>query len=122
MNRDTVIWTLVMAIGLVALVGRAAFTTNGMGREYVRAVPVANGQWTQYDPATFGEYRQATAANPAQTDVQFSLSRSVGLWIAAFFTLAIFSFLYRDNPFYKIAESVLVGVSAGYWIVVAFWD
>ncbi len=39
----------------------------------------------------------------------------VGAWIAVFLTLAIFSYLYRDNPFYKIAEHVFVGVSAGYW-------
>ena len=42
--------------------------------------------------------------------------------MAAFFTLAIFSFLYGDNPFYKVAEAVLVGVSAAYWMVVGFWD
>lgn len=48
--------------------------------------------------------------------------RTVGIWLAAIFTLAIFSFLYKDNPIYKIAESVVVGVSAGYWMVVGFWD
>jgi hypothetical protein len=30
--------------------------------------------------------------------------------------------LYADNPFYKVAESVLVGVSAAYWMVIGFWD
>lgn len=46
------------------------------------------------------------------------------LWmtIAAFFTLAIFSFLYKDNPFYKIAEHVVVGVSNGYWVILLFRD
>ena len=34
--------------------------------------------------------------------------------IAAFFTLAIFSFLYKDNPFYKFAEHLLIGISVGY--------
>jgi len=38
-------------------------------------------------------------------------------WLAAFLTLAIFSFLYKDNPFYKIAEHIYVGISAGYWAV-----
>lgn len=40
------------------------------------------------------------------------------LWMsfAAFLTLSIFSFLYRDNPFYRLAEHIVVGVSAGYWI------
>jgi hypothetical protein len=33
----------------------------------------------------------------------------------------IFSFLYKDNPFYKFAEHLFVGVSAAYWMTVAFW-
>jgi hypothetical protein len=37
------------------------------------------------------------------------------IWIAAFFTLALFSFLYRDNPFYKFAEHIFAGLSAGYY-------
>ncbi len=120
MKRETLIWTMVMLVGLAALVGRAAFTTSGMGREYVHAVP--QGSSTIYETATYGEYQKAVRANPAQTDYSFSWARSIGLWMAAFFTLAIFSFLYADNPFYKIAEAVAVGVSAGYWIVIAFWD
>ena len=52
----------------------------------------------------------------------FSWSETFGLWLAVFFTLAIFSFLYRDNPFYKIAEATVVGVSAAYYMVVGFWD
>ena len=122
MKRETKIWLVVMLLGALALAGRALFSANGMGREYVRAVPMANGQWTQYNAATFGDYRRAEAAQPGQTGVLFSPPRTVGLWVAAFFTLAIFSFLYRDNPFYKIAEAVLVGVSAAYWMVVGFWD
>jgi hypothetical protein len=122
MKRETTLWAALMLVGLLALVGRAAFTSTGMGREYVRAVPIADGQWTQYDPATYGDYQRAAQANPAQAEYLLSRPRTVGLWIAAFFTLAIFSFLWRDNPFYKVAESVLVGVSAGYWMVVGFWD
>lgn len=44
------------------------------------------------------------------------------LWVAAFLTLGIISFLYRDNPWYKICEAVFVGVSAGYWFVTYYWD
>src|SRR5262249_32452335 len=36
-------------------------------------------------------------------------------------TLCIFSFLYKDNPFYKFAEHLFVGVSAGYYIILNFW-
>ncbi len=41
----------------------------------------------------------------------------VGIWMGAFFTFCIFSFLYKDNPFYKLAEQIFVGLSAGYWLV-----
>jgi len=44
---------------------------------------------------------------------------SIGTLIAAFSTLCIFSFLYKDNPFYKFAEHLLVGVSVGYVLVIA---
>lgn len=35
--------------------------------------------------------------------------------MTALFTLAIFSFLYRDNPVYRVAEHVFAGLSAGYF-------
>jgi hypothetical protein len=47
---------------------------------------------------------------------------TIGIWCAAFLTLAIFSFLYKDNPFYRFAEHLFTGVSAAYWMVVAFWN
>ncbi len=42
------------------------------------------------------------------------------LWttFGAFLTLATFSFLYKDNPFYKFAEHLVVGVSAGYFVII----
>ena len=40
----------------------------------------------------------------------------IGLWVGAFFTLSIFSFLYKDNPFYRFAEYLFVGISMGYAI------
>jgi hypothetical protein len=45
----------------------------------------------------------------------------IGTWIAAGLTLAIFSFLYKDNPFYKFAEHLYVGVSAAYAILYVFY-
>jgi len=47
---------------------------------------------------------------------------TIGIWIAALLTLGIFSFLYKDNPFYKFCESLFVGISAGYWFVTTFWQ
>jgi hypothetical protein len=45
-----------------------------------------------------------------------------GIWVAAFLTLGIISFLYRDNPWYKVCEAIFVGISAGYWFVTLFFD
>lgn len=44
----------------------------------------------------------------------------IGTLIAGLLTLAILSFLYRDNPIYKFAEFLLVGVSVGYALVIAW--
>ena len=44
---------------------------------------------------------------------------NIGTLIAVFLTLCIFSFLYKDNPFYKFAEHLLVGISVGYFLVTA---
>ena len=46
----------------------------------------------------------------------------LGIWIGAFLTLALYSFLYKDNPIYKFAEHLFVGVSAGYWLSRAYRD
>ena len=44
----------------------------------------------------------------------------IGIWVAALLTLCIYSFLYRDNPFYRFAEHLFLGVSVGYGIVLTF--
>jgi hypothetical protein len=49
-------------------------------------------------------------------------SQLIGAWVAAFLTLGILTFLYRDNLIYKICEAIFVGVSAGYWFITLFWD
>jgi hypothetical protein len=38
---------------------------------------------------------------------------AIGVWIAIGLTLCIYSFLYKDNPFFKFAEHLFVGVSVG---------
>lgn len=45
------------------------------------------------------------------------MAHVIWTWIAALITLAIFSFLYKDNPFYKFVEHVYVGSSAAFWVV-----
>ena len=127
MKRETLISTSLLVLGALFLAGRIFLTEHGMGKAYVRAVEikpkevVTDVSWTKYENATQRQYHESVDQDPNQTQFQFSLSRTIGIWVAAFFTLFIFSFLYRDNPFYKIAESVVVGVSAAYWMVVGFW-
>jgi hypothetical protein len=53
--------------------------------------------------------------------VSLHLSPFVGTWIGAALTFFVFSFLYKDNPLYKFAEHLFVGVSAGYLMIQAYW-
>ena len=46
----------------------------------------------------------------------------IGIWFIVLLTLSIFSYLYGDNPFYKAAEHIFVGVSAGYVFAITWWD
>jgi hypothetical protein len=49
------------------------------------------------------------------------MSTSFGVWLAAFFTLAIYSFLYGDNPVYKFSEHLFVGLAAAH-VAVMGWE
>ena len=46
----------------------------------------------------------------------------LGVWLLVLMTLSILSYLYGDNPFYKAAEHIFVGVSAGYVFAITWWD
>ena len=46
----------------------------------------------------------------------------IGSWVAAGLTLFMFSFLYKDNPFFRFGEHLYVGVSMGYTIVRIHYD
>jgi hypothetical protein len=114
-SRETLFWTALLVVGALGLLGRAMFNTQGMGREYVKQAPTVEGQDNvRYEAATYREFAAGQA--------QLSQARTVGLWISAFLTLAVFSFLYKDNVFYRLAESIFVGISAAYWMVYAFWS
>jgi hypothetical protein len=43
------------------------------------------------------------------------------VWLVAFLTLALFSFMYKDNPIYRIAEHIFAGLTAGYQVGL-IWD
>jgi len=49
-----------------------------------------------------------------------TLSADLWVWVGALLTLGIFSFLYKDNPLYRFAEHLFVGVSAGYYVVIYY--
>ena len=46
----------------------------------------------------------------------------IGFWLSIFLTFCILSFLYKDNPFYKMAEHLFIGVSIGYVVVQQYHD
>jgi hypothetical protein len=46
----------------------------------------------------------------------------VGYWIGIFITFCCLSFLYKDNPFYKLAEHIFIGISVGYLVVLQYGD
>jgi hypothetical protein len=49
-----------------------------------------------------------------------SMTMETYLWttLGAFLSLCIFSFLYKDNPFYKFAEHLVAGLAAGYFVII----
>ena len=57
---------------------------------------------------------RVVAAAPAD------LWKAVGLIVAAGLTLIMYSFLYRDNPLFKVAENLYVGVSLGYSAIITW--
>ncbi len=161
MNRETLLWVIVLLIGAALLAGRAMFAENGMGKAYITPVEktyvgldadvaeaaeaeaetktvwvsidelpedfdvdaVADDDvvsWDTYETKDYAAY--IAAQNAGTNDVVFSLSHTIGIWIAALLTLFVLSFLIKDNPLYKVAESMFIGISAAYWMVVGFWD
>lgn len=50
-----------------------------------------------------------------------NISHDPYVWLAALLTLAVFSFLYKDNPLFCVAEHLLVGLSTGY-LVCTYWQ
>jgi hypothetical protein len=124
------VWGVCLGILGLLLLGRALVAPDGMGKVYVtdRVISSSTGpdeveiRWTVEEPATFRDELLRRQGDPRESAVHLSVGRTIGLWIAAFLTLCIFSFLYGDNPFYKLAEAIFIGASAAYWMVVAFWN
>jgi hypothetical protein len=103
MRREKIIWTVLLVVAGVWIVYRTA--SGQMGRVY-----------------SVERDGQVLVAATHAPGASFDWTRTIGLWAAALFTLCVYSFLYRDNIFYRFAEAVVVGVSAAYWMVTAFWN
>ena len=56
---------------------------------------------------------------PANAGTEWWFSR-VGILLAAALTLIMYSFLYRDNPLFKAAENLYVGVALGYGVILTW--
>jgi hypothetical protein len=118
MKREILIWTILFIAGGLFLLYRGISSPHGLGKAYVKQVRMKLDSNTDKRMKSVN----ATFKEASENRAQLSIARTVGLWVAAFFTLAIFSFLYRDNVFYKLAEAVFVGVTAAYYMVAGFWD
>ncbi|MBN4072068.1 hypothetical protein JYT83_01470, partial [bacterium AH-315-F18] len=49
-------------------------------------------------------------------------STLLGAWTAAALTLFMFSFLYKDNPFFKFGEHLFMGITVGYMLVINYYS
>lgn len=47
---------------------------------------------------------------------------ALGVWIAAFFTIASYSFLYGDNPVFTFAEHVFAGLATAHAAVMGYYS
>jgi hypothetical protein len=50
-----------------------------------------------------------------------NISTDPWAWIAAFLVLAIYSFLYKENPVFRFAEHLYIGVGSG-WAIAVAWN
>ena len=119
MNTNKTVTLIVVIVAGIFLAIRA--TTGEFGRVYTKTKTV---EFTKKVRDSVGDSVQPweverlversdvyDAEGQPRPDVHLSISRTLGLWIAAFGTLCIMSFLIGDNVFYKLAEAVVVGTS-----------
>jgi len=43
-----------------------------------------------------------------------NIIQQLGIWVAVILTLMVLSFLYKENPYFRLAEYLTIGLSAGY--------
>ena len=134
-KSNALIWGIIFVIGAIMLVWsmstsrtgqvwvtpeQHAFTADADGKYSSTDSPTAGDiEWTTYSVVPDSELTQEVIGSG---EASLSWSRTIGLWLAAMFTLFILSFLVGDNPAYKFAEAMVVGTSAGYVMVIGIWD
>jgi hypothetical protein len=116
MKQSNVIWVVVMLLAGVYLSWRAV--SYQAGAVYVAPKIVADAD----SGKSFTTWSKVPSVESSNPGVEISWPRTLGIWLSALFTLAIFSFLFGDNVVYKVAESIFVGSSAAYAMVVGFWS
>ena len=50
------------------------------------------------------------------------MSTNPAVWAQAICTLAVLTYLYKDNPIWRLAETVYLGLGAAYWFIYFFWN
>lgn len=112
MSRENLIGLGLLGIGMIIVI--ISGFKGGYGQGYYEDKPdgkTANVAMTQAQ----------TRIESGDKTVHWSFPRTFGIWVSAFCSLAILSFLYKDNPLYKFAEHAFVGISAAYYMVIAVW-
>lgn len=51
-----------------------------------------------------------------------NISHDPGVWVQAVCTLAVLTYLYKDNPIWRTVESIYLGLATAYWFVYYFWS
>src|SRR5262245_55505147 len=46
----------------------------------------------------------------------------LGAWVAVSLSLCMYTFLYKDNPFFKLGEHIFVGVWMGYLLTITHYE
>ena len=54
-------------------------------------------------------------------EIPESIVLAAGAWISVFFTLAVYSFLYKENPIFRFAEYTFIATGIGYYVAFNVW-
>jgi hypothetical protein len=48
------------------------------------------------------------------------MSTSLAVWVGAIMTIGVYTFLYKENPFYRFVEHAFIGLGSGYALVMGY--